>query len=116
MIPHLKALIITFQNQERYWAWHHSEGGHALLTEKALPLLKYARSFRYFRKHILNKVKIDKIIFVPDNEKPSQLPKLPIYLSLYFEPKAHYLRSLWSYEVSVLAPQWTLPSFLPMIG
>ena len=35
MVSHLKALIISFQNQVRYLAWHHSEGSHALLTEKA---------------------------------------------------------------------------------
>ena len=35
MIPHLKALKYSVQNQERFWVWHHSEGSHALLTEKA---------------------------------------------------------------------------------
>ena len=41
MITHLKALKQSIQNQERNWAWHHPEGGYALLTEKALPLLKF---------------------------------------------------------------------------
>ena len=40
MIPHLKALIQGFQNQQKNWAWHHPEGGHAPLTEKALLLLE----------------------------------------------------------------------------
>ena len=38
MIPHLKALIQGFQNQQKNWAWHHPEGGHAPLSEKALLL------------------------------------------------------------------------------
>ena len=40
MIPHLKALIQGVQNQQKYWALHHPEGGHAPLTEKALLLLE----------------------------------------------------------------------------
>ena len=40
MIPHLKALIQGVQNQQKNWAWHHPEGDHAPLTEKALLLLE----------------------------------------------------------------------------
>ena len=40
MIPHLKALIEGVKNLQKNWAWHHPEGGHAPLTEKALPLLE----------------------------------------------------------------------------
>ena len=31
IIYHLKALLTLVQNQERNWAWHHSECGHAPL-------------------------------------------------------------------------------------
>ena len=40
MTPHLKALIQGVQNQERNWAWHHPEGGHAPLTKKSLLSIK----------------------------------------------------------------------------
>ena len=40
MIPHLKALIKGFENQEESWVWHHPEDDPALLTEKALLLLE----------------------------------------------------------------------------
>ena len=40
MIPHLKALIQGVQNQQKNWAWHHPDGGHAHLTENALLLIE----------------------------------------------------------------------------
>ena len=44
MVYQLKALIQSSLNQERNWAWHHPEGGHAQLIEKALLLLKLVLS------------------------------------------------------------------------
>ena len=40
MIHQLKAPIKGYLIHEKNWAWHHPEGGHASLTEKALLLLK----------------------------------------------------------------------------
>ena len=45
MILHLRALILSFLNQETNWAWNHPKGVHALSTEKALLSLKLVRKF-----------------------------------------------------------------------
>ena len=45
IILQLKALIQSFQNQERNWAWPYPEGGHALLIEKAPVPLILGQSF-----------------------------------------------------------------------
>ena len=45
LIPHLKALILSILILERNWVWCHSEGGHALLTKKALLSLELVWSF-----------------------------------------------------------------------
>ena len=47
MIYQLKALIQSSLNQEWNWAWHHPEGGHAQLIEKALLLLKLVLSLSW---------------------------------------------------------------------
>ena len=48
MIPYLKDLTQSVQNQERHWVWHHLDGGHALLTKKASLLLKFIWSVLRF--------------------------------------------------------------------
>ena len=47
MIPHLKALIESFLNQERNWMWHHPGVGHTHLIEKVTPLLKLVCSLSW---------------------------------------------------------------------
>ena len=58
-----KPLYLAFRISKKNWAWHHPEGGHAPLTEKALLLLKLVWSQRFFQFQNFFQIKCNRAFF-----------------------------------------------------